>query len=369
MYKSLFKKIPKNVKNIGIYGAGTCGIAIKEAIKDELPNVNVKCFIDAEKTKDERIEESIYKASQIYEIKDKVDMVLISVRSMLHITIAMLEYFDIPYAFIPFDLESKIRNLNYQSTFKKVLNIFSDKKSKKLYEKLWKAKLNVDYKPIAKYVARKHNIKRGEMSRNYNAQYLEYINKNAIKTIFDCGFCNGAHVFGFKKNLPNLKTDYAFEPLYDDLKDNSLDILLKKMDCVQIVPYAVWDKHEKLDFAVCGPASRVVGISNLKAQVSKEIETITMDEAKEKLQVDKVDFIKMAIEGAEMHALKGAEKLILNDRPQLAISIYHSSDDFVNIPMYLYELLKDYSFYLGHYAANQYETVLFCIPKELENKN
>ena len=366
MYKNLFRTIPKNTKKVAIYGAGTCGIAIKDAIRKALPDIDIECFIDSNKTCDERIEEPIYKISQIDKIKDKIDLVIISVRTALHITVAAFNFFDIPYVFIFPDLESKIRNFSYRSNFKKALNIFSDNKSKKLYKKLWSAKLNVNYKDVVKYVAKKHKIKRGEIARNYDAQYLEYVNKEAIKTIFDCGFCNGAHLLGFKKNLPNLTKDYAFEPLYSDLKEESLDVLLNKVVDFQIVPYAVWDKREKMSFAVCGPASRAVGISSLKAQVIKEIETITMDEAKEMLGVQKVDFIKMDIEGAESYALKGAEKLILNDRPQLAISIYHSSDDFVNIPLYLNELLKDYSFYLGHYAMNQYETVIYCIPNELK---
>ena len=367
MYKSLFKQIPKYVKKVAIYGAGTCGIAIKEALRKNLPDIDVGFFIDSYKTEDEKIDIPIYSFSQIANLKDKVDMVIISVRNALHITIAIMEYFDIPYIFIPFALESKIRNAKYQLKYNQALNIFSDKKSKKLYEMLWKAKLDVDYKDIAKYVAKEHGIKRGEKARNYNKQYLEYVKKDKIKTIFDCGFCNGAHVFGFKKSLPNLVMDYAFEPLYDELKEDYIDILLKGMNCTQIVPFGVWDKKDKLSFIVSGPASRVNGISNLKPNVTKEIETITMDEAKKMLQIDKVDFIKMDIEGAEMYALCGARNLILEDRPQLAISIYHSSDDFVNIPLYLKELLKDYSFYLGHYAMNQHETVLYCIPDELKD--
>ncbi len=366
MYKKFLKQIPKNVRKIAIYGAGTCGIALRDNIRKELPDIDIEFFIDSYKSEDNRIDIPIYKTSQIDEIKDKIDMVLISVRNSLHVTVGILKYFNIPYLFIPYQLESKIRNSIYQDNYKNALKIFSDKKSKKLYEELWNAKLNMDYSKIAKFAAKKHNIKKGGTGRNYSAQYLEYINKDAIQTIFDCGFCNGAHVFGFKKVLKNLKTDYAFEPLYDELKEENLDILLKKLNCVQIVPYGVWDKKEKLNFIVSGPASRVVGISNLKPKVTKEIETITLDEAKEMLDIKKVDFIKMDIEGAELPALKGAEKILLNDRPQLAISIYHSSSDFVNIPIHLKELLKDYSFYLGHYAINQHETVLFCIPNELK---
>ena len=73
----------------------------------------------------------------------------------------------------------------------------------------------------------------------------------------------------------------------------------------------------------------------------------------------------MDIENAEQEALKGAEKTILRDRPQLAISIYHSDAQFFEIPIYLKEFLTDYEFRLGHYRDAVGETVLYAIPKEL----
>lgn len=77
------------------------------------------------------------------------------------------------------------------------------------------------------------------------------------------------------------------------------------------------------------------------------------------------DFIKMDIEGAELSALKGGMEIIKKYRPQLAISIYHSSEDFVNIPLYLSENLENYKFRIGHYSDAIIETVLYAIPNEL----
>ena len=73
----------------------------------------------------------------------------------------------------------------------------------------------------------------------------------------------------------------------------------------------------------------------------------------------------MDIEGAELSALKGGMEIIKKYRPQLAISIYHSSEDFVNIPLYLSENLENYKFRIGHYSDTIIETVLYAIPNEL----
>ena len=94
------------------------------------------------------------------------------------------------------------------------------------------------------------------------------------------------------------------------------------------------------------------------------VDVITMDKFCEERNVFP-DFIKMDIEGSELSALKGGMSTIKKCRPQLAISIYHSSEDFINIPLYLKENLENYTFRLGHYSPRLSETVLYAIPKEL----
>ena len=79
---------------------------------------------------------------------------------------------------------------------------------------------------------------------------------------------------------------------------------------------------------------------------------------------DKIDFLKTDIEGAEMSALRGGKNLIVNSRPILAISNYHSLDDIVDIPCYLSELLTNYKFFVKHHSFTIGETVLYGIPRE-----
>jgi len=55
-----------------------------------------------------------------------------------------------------------------------------------------------------------------------------------------------------------------------------------------------------------------------------------------------VDFIKMDIEGAERHALKGARRLLARDKPRLAICIYHAADDPDVVPRVVLEANGEY---------------------------
>src|SRR5207245_758853 len=77
-------------------------------------------------------------------------------------------------------------------------------------------------------------------------------------------------------------------------------------------------------------------------------------------EIERVDFIKMDIEGSELAALKGAARSIARFKPKLAISIYHQPEDFVNIPTFINSLDLGYRMYIEHYTIHHEETVLYA---------
>jgi len=118
------------------------------------------------------------------------------------------------------------------------------------------------------------------------------------------------------------------------------------------IPYALWNERTILCFDEEGTSgSKVSGRGRSKVRVDS-IDNIHFK--------DKVSFIKMDIEGAEMNALKGAEKVILRDKPDLAICIYHRFEDLIEIPMYVKQLLPEYKLYVRHHSDRSIETVLYA---------
>lgn len=96
----------------------------------------------------------------------------------------------------------------------------------------------------------------------------------------------------------------------------------------------------------------------------KKMQVISIDEF---YKDERIDFIKMDIEGAEGSALRGGENTIKRDRPILAICIYHSPEDFVGIPIYLNNLLENYSFHILHHTNEYVESILYAIPNEKQH--
>jgi hypothetical protein len=70
----------------------------------------------------------------------------------------------------------------------------------------------------------------------------------------------------------------------------------------------------------------------------------------------------MDIEGSELEALKGAKGILTKYKPKLAICLYHKTNDFVEIPLFLKEIVPDYKLHVRHHACGYLDTVLYAIP-------
>jgi len=82
------------------------------------------------------------------------------------------------------------------------------------------------------------------------------------------------------------------------------------------------------------------------------VRAVTLDRLVDELKLDRVDFIKMDIEGAERHALAGARRLLATHKPRLAICIYHTPDDRDVVPRVIRSANESYeTFTRGGFQA------------------
>lgn len=88
------------------------------------------------------------------------------------------------------------------------------------------------------------------------------------------------------------------------------------------------------------------------------IRTTTIDEA---VGGETVGMIKLDVEGAELAALRGAERTIRRDKPLLAICAYHLPGDTFALMDYLERVVPEYRFWLRHHAGfAALDTVLYA---------
>ncbi len=112
---------------------------------------------------------------------------------------------------------------------------------------------------------------------------------------------------------------------------------------VVLFPKGVWDKDDVLQFSLNPTNSGRDGfIAHLPNGRVIAVPVTTIDKMVEELHLPKVDFIKMDIEGAERRAIVGAQRVIANFRPRMALSVYHLAGDDTMIPKLVADIVRDY---------------------------
>ena len=154
---------------------------------------------------------------------------------------------------------------------------------------------------------------------------------------------------------------FEFEPDNLRILEANLDLNPGLRDRVDAVRHPLWDASgESVAFTSSGPGTRVG--AGAGAGIGTAV-TRTVDDLVEEGRIERVDFLKLDIEGAELRALRGAERTLRRDRPRLAIAAYHRFGDLVEIPAFLDRLELGYRYALGHYTIHAEETVLFAWPE------
>lgn len=229
---------------------------------------------------------------------------------------------------------------NNKESYDYLYNLFSDKKSKEVFEKIINFKMSFDYDFMEGF------------TNNHEGQYFD---KELIPDIKSIRFVDGGGYVGDTateviKNYPDFEKIYLIEPIAENIRIARRE--LGHYENIEFLTCGVSNKKATLHFNEEKSFSTIYG----KGTNSVEVDTI------DNLIKERVDFIKLDIEGAEQDAIDGAKETIKRYKPILAICIYHKAEDWYKVPQKVLEIERDYSLYLRHYMEGIFETVLYCIP-------
>jgi FkbM family methyltransferase len=200
-------------------------------------------------------------------------------------------------------------------------------------------------------------IKQYEYNRNGTC-----IKADKGDVVLDAGGCWGETALFFAHEVGENGKVYSFEFIPSNIEIFTKNLILNKelQPIIELINQPVWKEPGlKLFFNDEGPASKV-SFDQTKNMIG-ESSTVSIDDFISKNRVQKVDFIKMDIEGAEVSALIGATQTIKKFKPKLAISLYHSYQDFDTIPKMIKEMSSEYKFYFSHCTIHAEESVLFAV--------
>lgn len=97
-----------------------------------------------------------------------------------------------------------------------------------------------------------------------------------------------------------------------------------------LVPKGVWDRDEELTLTHWEENPAGHSVVDQRGPAGETIQLTTIDAVVRELGLQRLDVIKMDVEGAEVRALRGARETLNRFRPRLAVATEHTSDFIQN---------------------------------------
>lgn len=232
--------------------------------------------------------------------------------------------------------------------FECVYDMLSDEISKKTYIKYLSGVITCDidyYKEI-------------EVGDDYFIKGLVPIHNHHV--YLDVGAYNGNTIEDFISFMKMYDKIYAFEPF----ESTARLIEEKKFPNTEIHISAASDYTGEKKF-YCNDYGAIAMITTILEEGAEREELVLRTEAiDDVIGEEKATLIKMDIEGSELDALRGAQNTIINNKPYMAICVYHKKEDLIKIIPYVKSIVPDYKVYLRHHSSTACDLVAYFVINE-----
>ncbi|MCL5072728.1 MAG: FkbM family methyltransferase [Actinobacteria bacterium] len=343
-YVQLGKKIINDLrqcnKRIILYGAAKNTTLLVNLLNDE--NVDITCFA----VSDGMLSTDTFNNVPVYEISrcpylPTESKVIVSTSDAHHKEISQLL---LDKGYMDFDLFAGEYELalvlNYYDRLIKHYSIDDMRQMVKMGEIYIKNVRDINKRNIWAYVYEVGEIILPSQFNDYSMIIEGPYELSEVKLVkddivFDCGANLG--LFSCLAASKGCKV-YAFEPTKELVPELEL---LQKFYNGNIIPceFALSDKSEMVRFCIAGGSDGANSfvLDNGSNYNFVSVKTISIDQFVEDNNIERIDFIKADIEGAERLMLAGAKQTLSRFAPKLSICTYHLPDD----PQVLEDIIRD----------------------------
>ena len=180
--------------------------------------------------------------------------------------------------------------------------------------------------------------------------------------IIDCGAYDGDTMRSFFSALGTWSSYTAIEADPHNVEKIKAsicsDLPAHLQGKTRAVHAAVSNETGEVSFCAGKDSAGHIGQSALSKDYTISVPVIKLDDI-----IDKpATLIKMAVEGFELRALQGAERLVRENQPLLAICGYNYQSDLWEIPLYLKKICPNHHIFLRNYVGI-IEYVFYAVPE------
>jgi FkbM family methyltransferase len=179
---------------------------------------------------------------------------------------------------------------------------------------------------------------------------LEQFGRRKYQTMLDAGAFDGDTLIAAHQRLGchaaiAVEANPAFAP-----KILSLKSIYKTLE---LLPVAAWSHRCLLEFKL-----DQIGMASVEESASGSLQAAALDD----YSLSDIDIVKMDIEGSELRALSGANR-VLSTHPDLALAVYHRPEDLVQIPALIDEKYSEAGFqiFIRHYSDCLDDTIIYYV--------
>ena len=345
--KNILDEIKGETLPLIIWGGGSMSASVRKLLKCEKVNISA-CWIDGCESNEIidgipvlDIEEIRKKYNKInvdfghsrYELADKIcDEYLFIKKCFCLVNVCYGQWKRLYYDFVK----------EHMDEYLKSYELLTDQKSRECFTAYLNCKLSENYRYLLKYC---------DEQVSYFSNPFYQVSRS--ESYVDIGAYNGDTIREFLSvvNGDGYDQIFAIEP-----EDNSFDELSrytreKRFDRIRLFKCGCWERNTTLRFDE-GKES-----SGINSEGTTELPVYKLDTLLDGCRVTliKINFLKGVYE-----TLLGAEEILRNQRPKLAITVGFDEWGIMNIPRLIKKINPHYKIYLRYAAAMPARLILFA---------
>ncbi|MCE5239299.1 FkbM family methyltransferase [bacterium] len=193
----------------------------------------------------------------------------------------------------------------------------------------------------------------------YLGQYLRHHRPRPGDVIFDLGAHLGCAMLPWARLVGDTGHVYSCEPEPENAAYLRQTVATNGLRNVTVVDRAIGATEGIIQMSLA-PTSRGHSGAFELGGGTVEVAASTVDRLVAELDLERVDLIKMDVEGMEADVLRGAAETLRRCRPPVLMAAYHRLDDAVELPRLLREIVPDYQFTADHPAWTEFDIYAWC---------